>query len=161
MEPPLPSRLSGRLAFPPVQFVHTSDIPTDLEEPCPLHLTQHCAPSITGAQDPFTPRDSFQRSHTSSVCFLLKSCMKLSRTLSPCPRFITEAGLRARGVAVLTLPLPFKSKEPRLARASTPMLQVPHPAEQSNCLGLLPKMLNRPPPSSISTPMNQNLLGWG
>lgn len=84
----------------------------------------------------------------------------MSRTLSPCPDFTAEAGLWARVVAMLTSALPIKGKVPRLeaVRADTPMPQVPYPAAQSKHLGLFPKRLSCPP---ISTPMNQNLPGWG
>ena len=140
--------------------MHTSDIPTNLWEPLSSSFNHCCVPGTAGAQGPFDQCDSFQRSHTSSDCFLLKNCMITSRTLSPCPDFIAEAGLWARGVAMLTSALPIKGKVPRLeaVRGDTPMPQVPYPAAQSKHLGLFPKMLSCTP---MSTPMNQDLPGWG
>lgn len=77
--------------------MHTSDIPTNLWEPLSSSFNQCCAPGTAGAQGPFAQCDSFQRSHTLSVCFLLKNCMIMSRTLSPCPHFTAEVRLWARG----------------------------------------------------------------
>lgn len=138
--------------------MHTSDIPTNLWEPLSSSFNQCCAPGTAGAQGPFAQCDSFQRSHTLSVCFLLKNCMIMSRTLSPCPHFTAEVRLWARGATMLTSALPIKGKCQgwKLSERTPTMPQVRHPAAQSKHLGLFPKMLSCPP---ISTPMNQNPQG--
>ena len=143
--------------FPLFPSVHTFHTPPNSEDLCPVHLNHCCAPSTVGVQDPFSPLNSFQRSQTLRVCFLLKSCMKMSRlwahTLILQPRQECEAqGWRPN------FTFPFKVKVPRLEtpRTGTLMPQVLNPETQSNHLGLFQKMQSHLPTPS---PMNQTLRG--